>query len=569
MVAVSGKRFARTIPVGYMFPARALVPAMPWIVGISAVAATPTFDAGTLAVWLALHAVTLLLAAGVATLFREGVRWSGKKEVGVWWVLATGALAGAVKALSTASAEQVLGFSQAPTQALAARALGAVVVGVWLVTLVAFGRAALDRLDEARSSLIRQNVAKRLAEDAAVTRPEVTASKAVISTLRENLATRPRKTSSADIRHAVDSTIRPLSRALWSVESKRYPPIKMVSLYRIALASLKMRAALVAVVWTLTSFTGLAVSMGMANAAAYTISAGVLAFVLLSVVRLGWTQSVTVSVLAVAGASALAVSVGYQLSGLIFPGVLPLVGIPLQLTGVVWMTFVAIGAAIISGVLELRDVITRDLESAATKDLIEQRTHSDAEKATTRLLATELHGTIQSTLLGIAAALDRNSLDPGDVDRRLAEVLEDLELLGQNDPTGSALTHPSRQVTLADLIGGWAGIMAISCDDPSRTELEGLLLRAPESGEIIREALTNAHRHGLATTVTIAAITHADGDTTLTIRDNGYGPRSGPPGLGSALLDRWTDGQWSLSGLSDGGSELVATVSSDAQPATQ
>ena len=546
--------------MGYMFPARALAPAAPWIVGISAVAATPTFDAGAVAVWIALHTVTLLFAAGVATLFREGVRWSGKKEVGVWWVLATGALAGAVKALSTASAEQVLGFSQAPTQALAARALGAVVVGVWLVTLVAFGRAALDRLDEARSSLIRQNVAKRLAEDAAVTRPEVTASKAVISTLRETLATRPRATSSADIRHAVDSTIRPLSRALWSVESKRYPPIKMVSLYRIALASFKMRAALVALVWTVTSFTGLAVSMGMANAAAYTISVGVLAFVLLSVVRLGWTQSVTVSVLAVAGASALAVSVGYQLSGLIFPDVLPLVGIPLQLTGVVWMTFVAIGAAIISGVLELRDVITRDLESAATKDLIEQRTHSDAEKATTRLLATELHGTIQSTLLGIAAALDRNAVDSEDVDRRLAAVLDDLELLGQHDTSG-APGHPSRQVTLADLIGGWEGIMTISCDDASRAQLSLLLSQAPESGEIIREALANAHRHGLATTVAITAAPQPDGYTTLTIRDNGYGPRSGPPGLGSALLDRWTGGQWSLRGLTDGGSELRVTVS--------
>lgn len=557
MVAVRRVDFPTRVPLASLFPFRALLMAMPWLVGISTVASASDFRPRTVLTWVVLH-TTGLLAAGFAIVALRGIfRWAGVTEVGVVAVVLTGGVVGMVKALCTALLEPFVGFGGGPPEALVARGLGGVIVGVWLIGTIAYARAGLDRLDQARQDLIRQNVAKRLAEEATVSRPEIEKTLHAITLLREDSQGRKRDASPDKIREVVDSTIRPLSRALWSVESRRYPALRTVSLYRIALRSLPPRAWLIALVWAGTSVTGLAVSSGLVTAVAYSAAVGSVALVVFSFVRLGWTQSVVVSVVVVALAAAASVLVGFVLAGLVVPGLWAEIPAPILVAGVVWMTLVTTGASVISGVLELRAVIAKDLEDENTQHLIDEYTDTTAEAASTRRLATRLHGVVQSTLLGVAAGLDQKTLSAHDADAALADVVAQLHAMAQ--PTHGSLDPALGRISLDDLVRSWRAILDVTVDPHSAAHLLELVAERPESIEIIREALTNAHRHGRATVVTIETREH-DGQLALRVSDNGYGPRRGEPGLGSALLDRWTGTQWSLSSLPQGGSTLIVPV---------
>lgn len=550
---MSELRFPKRVPLRYLLHVKTFLPTMAWVIGLSSIAATPDFGLASMATWITVHTSTLVLAGLGALALREVLRLSGVKDVGLGWVLATGALAGLIKAVTTPVVESWFGLPDVPLSALIVRGVGAVIVGVWLIAIVAYDLTALERLRDAREALIRSNVAKRLAEDTLVEGPEVAESVRAIKGLREELSQNPSSVSPRAIREVVDSTIRPLSHALWSVESSRYPAIEVASLYRVALRSQKLRPGLIALVWSGTTFTGLAVSAGIVSAAAYSVSVGIVARILFTLVRLGWTQSVVGSLLAVVGASSVAVLGGFGLAALVAPGTADAVGIPLLTAGVVWMSFVTLGSSIISAALNIRSVIAHDLASAGTREYIEELSGSGLKTVSQRRLATQLHGSIQSKLLGLAAMMEHRRATAEEIDTALGEILHGLEHSGVEDTSTSQVAP-----TLGDLVGGWEGILQVTVDESSREVLDSLFVRQAEVAEILREALSNAYRHGAATAVTIRATEEPGGVVTLEVLDNGYGPRDGEPGLGSVLLDQWTGSDWTLQSTSGGGARLVA-----------
>ena len=561
MVAIIARMIPTRVPRRHLMPVRSLLPFAPLIVVIAALASTPSFDVPNVALWLGIHAVTLLLAGLAGIGLSALVRLAGVVTVSFWWVIAMGAVVGGVKAFGTIAVENILGLVDAPPEALIARALGAIAVGIWLVSIFALGKTALEGLEAARDEVIRRNVATRLAEEIHTPRGEVSQSLAAISALRRDVAERDRRPQPDDIRAVVDSTIRPLSRALWAVEDRRYPATKLVALYQVALRSFTARAWLIALVWSATTFTAFVAPAGFVYAATYSVVVGVVAFAVFSAVRLGWTESITVSLVVVTLSSVGSVVVGYLLTGLILsttPQAVDLVGI---VSGVVWMVFVVLGSSILSGVMQLREVIKRDLDTGSTQELIRQRADDDTATASTKRLATRLHGSIQSGLLGLAAALDRGTITSADVDKKLAAIARELELLHHTEdqvPDGALV---STATTLADVASQWRGIVEVTIDDTSASLLDSLLRSRPDTIELLREALTNAHRHGRATSATIAATADPSGDITVSVTDSGYGPTAGTPGLGSTLLDAWTGSRWSLEQAPTGGSQLMATLS--------
>jgi signal transduction histidine kinase len=53
---------------------------------------------------------------------------------------------------------------------------------------------------------------------------------------------------------------------------------------------------------------------------------------------------------------------------------------------------------------------------------------------------------------------------------------------------------------------------------------------------VVEEGVANAVRHGFASNVKISAV-YTDSDLTISIRDDGTGPRQGLPGIGSAFFN--------------------------------
>lgn len=62
---------------------------------------------------------------------------------------------------------------------------------------------------------------------------------------------------------------------------------------------------------------------------------------------------------------------------------------------------------------------------------------------------------------------------------------------------------------------------------------------------IVEECFSNSLHHGMASESTILLITTKT-EISLTVTDNGMGPRAGSPGLGSLLFNSIAGSNWSL-----------------------
>mgnify|MGYP000532878651 CR=1 FL=1 len=546
-------RFPRRISIRHLFHVPALLGVAPAVVFIAAVASTSGLTPDVLIVWLAVHAVTLLAAGALGWVFSLILRRVGVTEVGPVIVVTTGALVGAAKGFFTALVDLSLGLSAAPAAELFIRGIGGIVVGVWLIGTLAYARSALERLGEARDTLVRANIARRLSEEAASPPPELTTSLYAVRGLRDQLTHNPETTTSREIRSVVDATIRPLSRALWAVEQQRYPSLRLSSLYRLALGSMRPRGWLIGLVWSVTSFTGLAVPLGIVDALLYVGWVGLLGAGLFSLIRLPSRVPIAVSLPLVILVSMVSVLGGNVLARLFYPPLSDLIGLGLLVSGVAWMTFIAISASMLSSVFDIRRVIEADLASHDTQSLIDTRAGLSAEAMSARRLATELHGSVQSKLLAVASAFDQRRLSREELAKSLGDVVGNLERLAGIDPVDSE--NGAEAENLRALEDAWAGLVELRIDEASRQLLDGALRVNPELVEPLREAINNAHRHGHASLVEVTATAHKDA-LEVTLTDDGFGPTGGDAGLGSALFDLWTGGQWTLIAAPGGGGQI-------------
>jgi signal transduction histidine kinase len=157
-----------------------------------------------------------------------------------------------------------------------------------------------------------------------------------------------------------------------------------------------------------------------------------------------------------------------------------------------------------------------------------------------RLLAQYVHGTLQSHLLATAYALENAELVQGGA----AGVLQRARSAFEAEVAVSA-----GSTTLAGEIDRraslWSGFMVV---DIEVGRAKGALPPAviADAGRVVEEALSNAHKHGDARSVSVVA--ERVGDSTLQIRvtDDGTGLADVRPGMGSAWLDFVAPDAWSL-----------------------
>lgn len=159
-------------------------------------------------------------------------------------------------------------------------------------------------------------------------------------------------------------------------------------------------------------------------------------------------------------------------------------------------------------------------------------------------LARELHGRVQTRLVMCAVELERAARvgDREAATRALTEARTALE-------SASRPSTPS----LSDAVRAWSTLLAVHVDS---TGVPGADLGRSDVISVVEEGLTNAFRHGQATSanVTIACLPES---LRVTVTDDGSGFSESVSGLGSDLLGRLSDGRWSLRRL---GEETVLTV---------
>lgn len=556
-------RLPGRVPLDTFVHLRTFAVIIPWVVALNTVAAVDRFDPQLIATWVVIHLVTILCAGLPVVLAKYWLHSRGLSEISAGLIVSLGVLAGLTKGTLTAVSEAIAGFTEDWTDNLLIRAIGASFAAVWLLLLTSYARLGLQRLSTSREALVRQNVATRLATEASPASVELIEPLRELEQLRARVAAGTEQPSAQTVLRVVDGTIRPLSRALWKAESARYPEITLRALFRLTLQSGKLPSLLVATMWAATSFTALAIPVGLVASAVYNLAAGVIAAVVWSLFGRVASRVVPLALPAVIALSQLSVMGGALLASTVVPGLLTDLGPLVLIFGGVWMTLVVVGASIVAGAIDIAQMVARDLASTETQRAIHAQAESDFLKQATRRLALELHGDIQSRLVAIAAALESGRLTNRSVLAELDTVITSLTRLEGREPPADRLESPARR--LAALVASWEGLLEVHIDNDSGLALEEAIRSQPEVIDVLREALTNAFRHGRAKTVSITALRTGD-HFAVSVGDNGYGPRHGSPGVGSALIDRLSDGAWTLEGHPAGGAQLRVTIPAVAEP---
>ena len=164
-----------------------------------------------------------------------------------------------------------------------------------------------------------------------------------------------------------------------------------------------------------------------------------------------------------------------------------------------------------------------DLEKSGSKE------NSNADLAAK--YAKYLHGDIQSTLsstqMQLQQASEQDDLKLGTTSiEKLASVLR----RDHHDYViGEAISPISK---FQQIIDAWDGIATISIDVEDGEFSDATLLKV---AEVIEELVSNAIRHGGATTIS-AQIGTLHGDMHVTFQDNGAPKKSGKAGMGSSLV---------------------------------
>ena len=167
---------------------------------------------------------------------------------------------------------------------------------------------------------------------------------------------------------------------------------------------------------------------------------------------------------------------------------------------------------------------------------------------TQRRLAYVMHGRVQSALH--SAALRLASLDHPDkaiiesIRHDIADAISELDMPRQ--------TETSLSATLDDIANLWSGVCAIewSLTPTAEDLLETHPLTAQCAGEIAREAVNNAIRHGRATE--IMCDVSSDGTTAIiVVSDSGTGAHQNARGLGMAMYDHLCK-EWALESTPQG-----------------
>ena len=157
-------------------------------------------------------------------------------------------------------------------------------------------------------------------------------------------------------------------------------------------------------------------------------------------------------------------------------------------------------------------------------------------------IARYLHGNLQSRVMALGLSLKvRETKDQVSLDTALSLSQSLLD-----SPFSEYLAQEDR--SLLDEVSfnaaKWDGLLDIHVDiKVEDSHLSQVQKRAV--GAALEEALANALRHGLAKEVEIR-ISENESGVTVSVLDDGLGPRQTPPGLGSRLYDSIATRGWTL-----------------------
>ena len=215
-----------------------------------------------------------------------------------------------------------------------------------------------------------------------------------------------------------------------------------------------------------------------------------------------------------------------------------------NVVGFLWIFFLALVTGAINSQLRFQNKRFVLLTEIVDQKRIEAAIARREEILVSRQIARYLHGSLQSTFMGSALAIEKAGLR-GDEKLLKQEIVKAYEKLAM--PSADYFTRPVTNFDdeLALIISKWDGIISIASEvNWSERNLHSELIR--ELSDVINEAIANSFRHGHASDVSVRVNSDRPGHVLMNIDDNGTGPTLGTPGFGSDIFDSIAGAAWYL-----------------------
>ena len=551
---------------------------IPFLVVISVLSNSTAISDPSLVASSAFYRYLALVIANIASLavcwvYLEAVdrtffKNKNLRPIKIYWVLLFGASLGFLKGYTTGLFSWVFGSELDLAIAVSNRIVQTTVLGLWTVPLVALVTATFMRFQTERQILLAENLEQNLnsknplinsGESSEQLKLYLSNAKAEVSALRNG---KNAETSNQDIskklRDLVETGLRPISHKIWQENSKASSSLKLSQLAKLAVKKNPFPIGLILI--------GLAIGLLPINLTAFPLGDALLRtlvmLALTSIILMSAKRLPRESTIGIWGVflGATVVSTGVSLAAAIAVFGYPLTSrdIPIWIALFLWQFQLSLFASVVSEVLSSRAEIRKELIQSLGKEQLDSDVRGALGRIRNRELAQYIHGDIQNKLLSFALKFDQDNLSTEDV----SKLLDDVDsLFSRAISEYQSVDTADLDQELAHLVQRWAGFVnidqknSLSNSDLSEQEIKSLV-------QVVSEGVSNAVRHGFAKNLKIN-IQRSESDNSqieVTVEDDGLGPRSGKPGLGTELFNATSGTNWALTSGKFGGSVLRARL---------
>jgi signal transduction histidine kinase len=551
---------------------------IPFLVVISVLSNSTAISDPSLVASSAFYRYLALVIANIASLavcwvYLEAVdrtffKNKNLRPIKIYWVLLFGASLGFLKGYTTGLFSWVFGSELDLAIAVSNRIVQTTVLGLWTVPLVALVTATFMRFQTERQILLAENLEQNLnsknplinsGESSEELKLYLSNAKAEVSALRNG---KNAETSNQDIskklRDLVETGLRPISHKIWQENSKASSSLKLSQLAKLAVKKNPFPIGLILI--------GLAIGLLPINLTAFPLGDALLRtlvmLALTSIILMSAKRLPRESTIGIWGVflGATVVSTGVSLAAAIAVFGYPLTSrdIPIWIALFLWQFQLSLFASVVSEVLSSRAEIREELIQSLGKEQLDSDVRGALGRIRNRELAQYIHGDIQNKLLSFALKFDQDNLSTDDV----SKLLDDVDsLFSRAISEYQSVDTADLDQELAHLVQRWAGFVnidqtnSLSNSDLSQQEIKSLV-------QVVSEGVSNAVRHGFAKNLKIN-IQRSESDNSqieVSVEDDGLGPRSGKPGLGTELFNATSGTNWALTSGKFGGSVLRARL---------
>lgn len=520
-------------------------------------------DRGIFAATMMANAIAFAGCYGLLLVFRATIfRERHRRTIALSVAIGAGMAVGAVKVVLTALVTGALTGEWGGVDPLAVRIVAGAITGAWFFPVAAIIMSLQDRYRTARELVVAERLRVSETSGAWHSHDEVPSRlAAVLDDARQAISEHRDHPAAlaASLTELLDGKIRPLSRDLLSGQGRKTRDYSAGELLRIVVSRHKYWPTLTTLALVLSSGPLIVSTVGWAEGIGRLGILGAVAWLVLT--ALGRVPSGRASQGAVVFVGAVIANAGInELLAQSMFGNFGNFSIPFA----IFLNSALFGAlALLLGAVRVTrselDALLGELAAILGKDYFERQIERELVRARHRELAHVIHGRLQNQILGVVLALSKNPETSTTED-----LMREIELLDAaitaRDPLGRLPSDGDLSQELAALVARWAGIIDVTVTTHGWATAPAQ--DVPVLVGVAEEGITNAVRHGLASSVTISVGKEKD-HWRLSVSDDGVGPRGGLPGIGTLTLNKVAGNSWALSANPHGaGSILTADVPS-------